>query len=77
MLFLFHITEVYKKGVNLICLTETGEPRIIFKSYQPYFYCVNMPKAYRRDIKHSTWEESTELRPYIGFSEKDQKVIKM
>lgn len=76
-LFLFHVIEVVKKGVQLICLSADGAVHILDKPYMPYFYAVNMPVAFRRDIKHSTVEASAQTKPYIGYVDTDHKVIKI
>ena len=76
-LFLFQILEVKNYGVKLVCLTADGSVQFIDKPYTPYFYAVNMPVSYRRDIKKSTVETSQQTKPYIGFVDEEHKVIKM
>ena len=57
-LFLFQILEVKNYGVKLVCLAADGTVHFIDKPYTPYFYAVNMPVRYRRDIKKCTVETS-------------------
>jgi DNA polymerase elongation subunit (family B) len=47
------------------------------KVYTPYFYAVNLPKRYYKDVKDSTIEESEQLKPYIGYCENEENVIKI
>jgi DNA polymerase delta subunit 1 len=75
-LYLLKATYIQKRGVSLTCVDADGGVHMLFEQYTPYFYAVDLPKRYHRDIK-CTIEESTETKPYIGYSERSRNVIKM
>ena len=77
LLFLFQIGYIKNFGVRLVCLDESGNVHYLDKPYTPYFFAVDMPPRYRRDIKNCTVEESPQTKPYIGYSDKIYKVVKM
>ena len=76
-LFLLHVCETKNIGIRLTCIDECNNIRIIDKEYTPYFYAVDLPKRYYNDIRGSVIETSIQKKPYIGFCEKDQNVVKV
>jgi len=76
MLYLFAIREVKNFGVLLTCVDEDGNVQSIRREYAPWLVTVGLPKRWYKDNRKAKVEETTLKRPFVGFTEQEQDVVK-
>ena len=76
MLYLLTIQEIKNFGVLITAITESGEVREIRQEYTPWMVTVGLPKRYYKDSRKATVEATNLKRPFVGFCEGEQDVVK-